>query len=425
MLLKCTFRLFCFFPSPLILIAKFEYNNIIFEKRFAPITNYELRITNLFAILCLLPSFILSWALCYAVRYAARRFGLIDAPDESALSEQNHKTHKTPTPLGGGLAIYFAILVTVLTALIAAYYADSIKNILPANLAELLTVHASGIVASAGEPLFLLTMCGILVGLGLWDDAKNLNWRFRLLVEFSVAIATVAAGWRITLFLGDSPAMLALSWIISVFWIVGLINSFNMLDNMDGLSGGVAAICAAFLAGFVLTQPEPGGDVQWFVGGFFLVLTGAACGFLVHNRPPAKLFMGDCGSYTLGYLLATGAISAVYVGQDSPCQAVLAPLFVFAIPLYDMISVIIRRIAHGKSPFVGDANHLSHRLVRMGLSRPARTSSSENSAPAPSRSSTSSRRVCRRRGPTSPSSCSVSSRLHSTAWIRSLPRWKS
>ena len=328
-------------------------------------------LTALFILLCLLPSFILSWALCYAVRYAARHFGLIDAPDESALSEQNHKTHKTPTPLGGGLAIYFAVLVTVLTALAAAYYVDSIKNLFPPTIAELLSVHAAGIVASAGKPLFLLAMCGILVGLGLWDDAKNLNWRFRLLVEFSVAIATVAAGWRITLFLGDSPAMLALSWVISVFWIVGLINSFNMLDNMDGLSGGVAAICAAFLAGFVLTQPEPGGDVQWFVGGFFLVLTGAACGFLIHNRPPAKLFMGDCGSYTLGYLLATGAISAVYVGQDAPCQAVLAPLFVFAIPLYDMVSVILRRIAQGKSPFVGDANHLSHRLVRMGLSRPA------------------------------------------------------
>ncbi len=340
-------------------------------KRFALITNYSLLITNLFVLLCLLPSFILSWALCCAVRYAARRFGLIDAPDESAVSEQNHKTHKTPTPLGGGLAIYFAVLVTVLAALIAANYADVVKTFLPANLADLLTVHASGIVASAGKPLFLLTMCGILVGLGLWDDAKNLNWRFRLLIEFSVAIATVAAGWRITLFLGDSPAMLALSWVISVFWIVGLINSFNMLDNMDGLSAGVAAICAAFLAGFVLTQPEPGGDVQWFVGGFFLVLTGAGCGFLVHNRPPAKLFMGDCGSYTLGYLLATGAISAVYVGQDAPCQAVLAPLFVFAIPLYDMVSVIIRRLAQGKSPFVGDANHLSHRLVRMGLSRPA------------------------------------------------------
>ena len=109
-------------------------------KRFALITNYSLLITNLFVLLCLLPSFILSWALCCAVRYAARRFGLIDAPDESAVSEQNHKTHKTPTPLGGGLAIYFAVLVTVLAALIAANYADVVKTFLPANLADLLTI---------------------------------------------------------------------------------------------------------------------------------------------------------------------------------------------------------------------------------------------------------------------------------------------
>ena len=352
-------------------IAKIRYNKYIYVKRFAPIPNHSLRIRNLFTLLCLLPSFFLSWLLCYVVRYSAQRFGLIDSPDEAALTtEPSHKTHKTPTPLGGGLAIFLAVAISVLTAVSAAYCVDSITPLLPPSIAELLTVHASGIIASAGKPIFLLTMCAILVGLGLWDDAKNLNWRFRLLVEFSVAIATVAAGWRITLFLGDSPIMVALSWLISVFWIVGLINSFNMLDNMDGLSGGCAAICAAFLAGFVLTQPEPGGDVQWFVGGFFLILTGAGCGFLVHNRPPAKLFMGDCGSYTLGYLLATGAISAVYVGQDAPCQAVLAPLFVFAIPLYDMVTVICRRIRQGKSPFVGDANHLSHRIVRMGLSRP-------------------------------------------------------
>jgi UDP-GlcNAc:undecaprenyl-phosphate GlcNAc-1-phosphate transferase len=159
---------------------------------------------------------------------------------------------------------------------------------------------------------------------------------------------------------------------LSVLWIVGLVNSFNMLDNMDGLSAGVAAIAAAILAAALLQMPAPGAaEPQLFVAGFLLVLTGALAGFLWHNHSPARIFMGDAGSYFIGFCLAIATIMATFAGEGRPRHAILAPLCVLAIPLYDTASVIIIRLRQGRSPFVGDKSHLSHRLVDRGLSKRA------------------------------------------------------
>jgi len=158
---------------------------------------------------------------------------------------------------------------------------------------------------------------------------------------------------------------------LSVIWIVGLINSFNMLDNMDGLSGGVAAIAALMLSAVMLLAPSPvTNQPQLFIGGFLLVLVGSLAGFLVHNRPPARLFMGDAGSYFIGYLLATTTLTATYAGNGVPAHAVLAPLCILAVPLYDTASVVLIRLLAGRSPFVGDKSHFSHRLVELGMSKP-------------------------------------------------------
>jgi len=154
-------------------------------------------------------------------------------------------------------------------------------------------------------------------------------------------------------------------------WIVGLVNSFNMLDNMDGLSAGVAAIGAAMLAAVMLLAPDPATDQpQLFVGGFLLVLVGALSGFLWHNRPPARLFMGDAGAYFTGYLLAMATLTATFAGGSVPRHAILAPLCVLAVPLYDTVSVIGIRLRQGRSPFHGDKSHFSHRLVALGMTRP-------------------------------------------------------
>ena len=154
-------------------------------------------------------------------------------------------------------------------------------------------------------------------------------------------------------------------------WIVGLVNSFNMLDNMDGLSAGVAAIAAAMLAAVMLMAPDPEtSGPQLFVGGFLLVLVGSLLGFLFHNRPPARIFMGDAGSYLVGYFIAMATLSATFAGDNLPRHAILAPLCVLAVPLYDTATVVFIRLRSGRSPFEGDRSHFSHRLVELGMSKP-------------------------------------------------------
>jgi UDP-GlcNAc:undecaprenyl-phosphate GlcNAc-1-phosphate transferase len=184
----------------------------------------------------------------------------------------------------------------------------------------------------------------------------------------AVAAAVVfGKSWKLTFFV-DIPVLTNL---LSVIWIVGLINSFNMLDNMDGLSAGVATIAAAMLAAVLLVAPDPENHgPQLFVAGFLLVLVGSLVGFLWHNRPPARLFMGDAGSYLIGFLIAVTAMLGTFAGGSLPRHAVLAPLCVLAVPLYDTISVVCIRLRAGRSPFEGDKNHFSHRLVDLGLTKP-------------------------------------------------------
>ena len=195
---------------------------------------------------------------------------------------------------------------------------------------------------------------------------RGLDWRYRILVQTLVAAGIVTAGWRLSLFI-DIPW---LTGALSIFWIVGLINAFNMLDNMDGLSAGVAAIAAVILAAVILTAPNPiTHGPQLFVGGLLLVFLGSLLGFLWHNRPPARLFMGDAGSYFVGYMMATSTISATFAGPGLPDHAILAPLCVLAVPIYDLVTVIVVRLREGRSPFSGDRSHVSHRLTDLGLSR--------------------------------------------------------
>jgi UDP-GlcNAc:undecaprenyl-phosphate GlcNAc-1-phosphate transferase len=157
---------------------------------------------------------------------------------------------------------------------------------------------------------------------------------------------------------------------ISVLWIVGLVNSFNMLDNMDGLAAGVGAIAAAILGAIMLLTPEAASHQgQLFLAGLFFLLAGSLAGFLAHNRPPARIFMGDAGSYFVGYLLGVLTILGSYSSGGLPRHAVLAPLCVLAVPLYDTASVVCIRLRAGRSVFEGDTNHFSHRLVALGLSK--------------------------------------------------------
>jgi UDP-GlcNAc:undecaprenyl-phosphate/decaprenyl-phosphate GlcNAc-1-phosphate transferase len=306
----------------------------------------------------IVPGLMVSCAAAYVVRRRAAGWGLIDQPG-------HRKVHQNPTPLGGGLAIWLGVVLPLAAGQGVLWLVQS--GWLQANdLPRFVRPHLDGLMAQSHR-LWLLVLAGtVLMLLGLADDLKGLDWRFRLGVQVAVASVVVWQGWRITLFV-DAPL---LTGAITVMWIVALINSFNMLDNMDALSGGVATIAAAMLAGLVLAAPDAEtGNPQLFVAGFLLVMVGAVLGFLWHNRPPARLFMGDAGSYFLGFWLALATIMASFTGGRLPTHAILAPLLILAVPLYDMLTVLWIRRREGRSLFVGDKSHFSHRLVKLGLTK--------------------------------------------------------
>ncbi len=307
---------------------------------------------------CLVPSMVVCWAAAFAVRRWGPRWGLVDRPG-------HRKIHSAPMPTAGGLAIWLGIVLPLLAGQIVLWAVDA--NPTWISLPEFIAPHVSGLLLRSGKLWELLAGGTALMVLGLVDDRRGLDWRLRITAQFAVAMAMVSLGWRMSLFI-EAPW---LTGAVSVLWIVGLVNSFNMLDNMDGLSAGVAAIAAAMLAAMMLMTPRPDNNQpQLFVAGLLLVVVGALVGFLWHNRPPARLFMGDAGSYLIGYLLAMTTLTATFAGGDLPRYAILGPLCVLAVPLYDTATVVFIRLSEGRSPFTGDKSHFSHRLVELGLSKP-------------------------------------------------------
>jgi UDP-GlcNAc:undecaprenyl-phosphate/decaprenyl-phosphate GlcNAc-1-phosphate transferase len=295
-------------------------------------------------------AFVTSAVLCLVVRYLAPKIGFVDRPG-------GHKGHRQPTPLGGGVAIWVTtVSILGLGILIMGRWGA-------ADFAGPLARHAGGVMLRSGSLWLILGLSSVIMLMGLADDWKTLGWRLRLGIQFGCAIALAALGVRVTLFGPFTHPLLGGA--VTVLWVVGLTNSFNMLDNMDGLAASVGLIVAVL---FCSAQLAVG---SLFVPAVMLVVVGALAGFLVHNHSPARLFMGDAGSNFLGFLLGALTVAGTFTRDDpnriySP-YGVLAPLLVMAVPLYDMTSVILIRISEGRSPFLGDRRHFSHRLVARGL----------------------------------------------------------
>lgn len=293
------------------------------------------------------------------MKRVAPRLGLVDKPSA-------RKVHSTPIALGGGVGIWAGIVVPLLIGLGVATIASPSSDWVP----EFARSHMSGVRSQAPKLLLILGAGTILVLIGLADDRWGLPWQFRLFAEFAIAGTCV---WQIDdLRLTGFVDLPALTIPLSAFWIVLLINSFNMLDNMDALSGGIAAITASMLALILILSPDPTtAQPQLFVAGLLFVVVGSLFGFLVHNRPPATIFMGDGGAYLVGFLIAVCTLLATFAGYKSESRhPILAPLCVMAVPLYDFITVVLIRLRAGKSPFEADKNHFSHRLVDLGMTKP-------------------------------------------------------
>jgi len=307
---------------------------------------------NSLAVTLLSGSFLLSLVLTVIIKARAERTGFIARP-------ASDRYHRRAIPLGGGIAIFITIAFFLLMAVLAAKAMPFICKVF--WLDESATIHTEGLKSKTGDVLVVLLGLSVLHLLGLWDDKKNLGPFFKLIVQFAVAFAlAVFADIRVEFFIESR----IITSIISAFWIVLIINAFNFLDNMDGLCAGIAVITSSIL----LSSAIVGGQV--FVSGLALIFIGAVLGFCVFNFPPAKIFMGDAGSMVIGCLVALLTLRTTYYheAQSGGWYAVFMPLIVMAVPLYDFISVTLLRITQGRSPFVGDTQHFSHRMKRRGLS---------------------------------------------------------
>jgi len=314
-----------------------------------------------FVFACLAPSFLISFLATAAMRKLAPRWGLIDQPAQ-------RKVHTNPTPLGGGVGIWLGVVVPIVIAQLSVLIILK-SGTTPSWIPQELVPHLEGVLYRSGQLWVVLAGGTVLAVMGLLDDKLNISWKPRLIIQLLVAVGLVLAGVRGTLFI-QQP------WIgilLTVTWIIVLVNSLNFLDNMDGLTSGIGLIAAVL---FALIMLRFTGEPRWLVAGVLLVLAGSIAGFLCHNWPPAKIFMGDSGSYFIGLLLSTMTILGTFYSGDSPTgesvasrHVILAPLCILAIPLYDFCTVMIIRLKEGRSPFHADKSHFSHRLVELGLSK--------------------------------------------------------
>ncbi|MCD6289744.1 MAG: undecaprenyl/decaprenyl-phosphate alpha-N-acetylglucosaminyl 1-phosphate transferase [Anaerolineae bacterium] len=256
-------------------------------------------------------------------RRAALRLGIVDQPNA-------RKVHKTPIPLLGGAAIYTAFILALVLF---------------------------------GNHFYVNQVVGIFLGatlvsfMGLWDDRRELSPALRLVGQIVAAGMLIASGVQVHLFHWN-----ALNWLITIIWVVGITNAFNFLDNMDGLSGGLSAIAAAFYLLFALMNG------QYLVGALAAALLGACLGFLIYNFNPASIFMGDSGALFLGFVLAAVGIKLRFP-NNTPVVTWMVPVLVMGLPIFDMTLVVFSRLRRGLNPITTPGrDHTSHRLVRMGAS---------------------------------------------------------
>jgi UDP-GlcNAc:undecaprenyl-phosphate GlcNAc-1-phosphate transferase len=193
--------------------------------------------------------------------------------------------------------------------------------------------------------------------LGVWDDRWGLRPMLKLIGQVVAAIILIVTGVQVQFLPFD-----VLNWAITVVWVVGLTNAVNFLDNMDGLSGGIAAIASAF---FLLLAVQSG---QYLVGALSAALLGASVGFLVYNFNPASIFMGDTGSLFLGFMLAALGIKLRFP-NNTDAVTWMVPVIVLGVPVFDTTLVVLSRLRRGLHPVTPGRDHTSHRLVRMGFTQ--------------------------------------------------------
>ncbi len=283
-----------------------------------------------------------------------KRFGVMDMPAAEA-----HKKHREPMSLLGGPAMFLAWLAVVGGGLAVVF-------LLPETWKETaLSPHLAGLESVAGRIGVIAAGAFVLLLVGLVDDIRPMKPLTKLIAQAVVCGAVAAGGIRVTVFVSSPPV----TWAITTFWLLFIINAVNFFDNMDGMAAGTA-LTSSFL--FFIIAALQG---QYFIAVLAAATGGVALGFLVFNWPPAKLFMGDSGSHVLGYLLGvTAALETFYSpGRNATPASLLIPVLILALPIFDLFAVVWLRVRRGVPFYQGDNMHITHRFRMMGLSRGATT----------------------------------------------------
>jgi UDP-GlcNAc:undecaprenyl-phosphate GlcNAc-1-phosphate transferase len=260
-------------------------------------------------------------------RWLAPHIGVIDQPSA-------RKVHTRPMPRLGGAAIFVAFILALLV----------FEN--QYNFQQLVSI---------------LIGASFVSFLGIWDDRWGLRPILKLIGQILGALILVATKVHTELFHGWPVLDAALT----VFWVVGITNAFNLLDNMDGLTGGVGAVAAAFFTLLAAMSRPP----QVLVGALSAALFGGCLGFLVYNFNPASIFMGDAGAMFIGYLLAAIGIKLRFPGNVTFVTWMI-PVLVLGVPIFDTTLVFISRLRRGLNPLTTPGtDHTSHRLVKLGFTQ--------------------------------------------------------
>ncbi len=298
-------------------------------------------------------SLLLSFLLAPVMIRLAFRFDILDHPGY-------HKTHKNVHPLLGGGAIFLAFMTAVFVGFVVIALAKTGQLSLLPKYQRHLQVQLHTIANVLPQFIGLIVSAAMVFILGLVDDIRGVgfSYKWKFAVQAIAAAVVVASGIRLEFL--PHPA---LNILVTMLWIIGITNSFNLLDNMDGLSSGVAAIISLILSALTIRQG------QYFSALLFLALAGSILGFLRYNFNPSKIFMGDAGSLFIGFMIATLTVSNSYVTTHSVSELpIVVPILVLGVPLFDTFSVIVIRWKEKRPLFVGDTCHFSHRLVKIGMS---------------------------------------------------------
>jgi len=271
------------------------------------------------------------------VRSFAPHIGAMDIPSE-------RKVHRSETPRTGGIAIYGGLVAAIFCGLMLA--------------------GMSGIKINTRPIMGILLGGSLVVLVGLLDDMKGLNARTKLLWQTIAAVIAIYFGVEINFVTSPFNGLLPLGFFavpLTLLWLVGMTNAVNLIDGLDGLAAGVTAISAATLFFVALRTHQLGAAL------ILLAVAGTALGFLRYNFFPASIFLGDAGSYLLGFTLACASVIGVF--KTTLVVALVIPLLILGVPIFDTVFAVLRRLREKKNLFAPDNKHIHHLLLRAGLNQ--------------------------------------------------------